>query len=406
MTEHYLLYGGEISYYSGKARSYLRHKGIPFEEQQATRAIYKEIILPRVGWPVIPVVVTPDDETLQDTTDIIDALEARFPEPSVYPEGPRQRLVALLLEVYGDEWLKIPAMHYRWNHNTDWIIEQFGLLSKPDASPEEARAIGEKTCRPFRGSLPPLGVNEATIPAVEASYEALLTELDAHFARYPYLLGDRPCIGDFGLIGPLYAHQFRDPASGDLMRRLAPNLVAWVDRMMEGDTRSGDRRADDRRLAEERRADGRAEDDRRLEDRRSRERRDAADGFLPGDAIPDTLLPILRRMVDEQFPVLDAELTAFDAWADDHPEEEVPRALGMHAFTLGRGTPHEASSERACFTFDLWMLQRPRDFLAGLEGADRAACETLMAELGGLDTLTRPVKHRLARRHFKLVVAD
>ena len=31
---------------------------------------------PRVGWPVIPVLTAPDDMTVQDTTDIIDYVEA------------------------------------------------------------------------------------------------------------------------------------------------------------------------------------------------------------------------------------------------------------------------------------------------------------------------------------------
>jgi glutathione S-transferase len=389
MSGTYTLYGGDISYYSGKARAYLRAKGIPYQELPATREVYKQIILPRVGWPVIPVVVTPEDDTLQDTTDIIDALEAVFPAASIYPSGPRQRLVALLLEVYGDEWLKLPAMHYRWNHNTDWIIEQFGRLSKPDASAEEAREIGERTCRPFRGSLPPLGVTDATIPAIEASYEALLAELDAHFAEHAFLLGDRPCIGDFGLVGPLYAHQFRDPASGDLMRRLAPNLVLWVERMMEG---TG---LEERRRAREAPFDG--------EDRRAGAE-DAPD-FLPDDVVPGTLLPVLRRMVDEYFPVLDSAMTAFDRWVDAHPDEEIPRAVGMHPFTLGRGTAAEVTAERACFTFDLWMFQRPREFLAGLEGDARAACEALMAELGGLDVLARGTRHRLGRENYRLVLA-
>ena len=69
-----------------------------------------------------------------------------FPTSSSISQDPRQHLTALLLEVFGDEWLKIPAMHYRWNRNTDWIIEQFGRLSNPHATAEEVRAI-EKTCR-------------------------------------------------------------------------------------------------------------------------------------------------------------------------------------------------------------------------------------------------------------------
>mgnify|MGYP005845767029 CR=1 FL=1 len=366
MSDSYILYGGEISYYSGKARAYLRFKGIPFEERQATREVYREIIVPRVGWPVIPVVLTPDDETLQDTTEIIDALETRFPTPSVYPTGPCQRLVGLLLEVYGDEWLKIPAMHYRWNHNADWIIREFGRLSRPELSAEEQYEIGEKTCRPFRGSLPVLGVSEATIPAVEASYEALLRELDGHFARHPFLLGERPCIGDFGLIGPLYAHQYRDPASGALMERLAPNLVAWVQRMMEppAAARSG--------------------------------------AFLADDEVPETLLPVLRRMVSEQFPVLAATRDAFESWNDEHPDEAIPRGIGMHPFTLERGRATETHGERAIFPFDLWMFQRPQMHYAALTGAARAAADALLARIGGLTVIEEPIRTPLVRRNFRL----
>src|SRR5690348_14559955 len=111
------LYGAEISYFTGKVRAYLRWKGLPFDEFSADATVYREIIVPRVGFAVIPVVVTPDGETLQDSTDIIDALELRHGEPFVHPSSPVQRLVAALLELYGDEWLVIPAMHYRWHHN-------------------------------------------------------------------------------------------------------------------------------------------------------------------------------------------------------------------------------------------------------------------------------------------------
>lgn len=366
----YHLYGGEISYYSGKVRAYLRYKDIPFEEHRATREVYKEVILPRVGWPVIPVVVTPDDETLQDSSDIIDALEQRFPTASVYPEGPCQKLAALLLEVYGDEWLKIPAMHYRWNHNTDWIIREFGRLSRPEASAAAQYEIGERTCRPFRGSLPALGVTDDTIPAIEASYESLLRELDAHFAEHLFLFGDRPSIGDFGLIGPLYAHQYRDPASGALMQRAAPNVVAWVQRMMAPEVA------------------------------------DPARTFLPEDHVPDTLLPVLQRMAAEQFPILATTRTAFEAWNQAHPDEPVPRAIGMHGYTLMGGTPQEAHGERAIFPFDLWMFQRPQDHYRSLDASTRGAADALMTRIGSSKDLLLPRNAtRLTRVAFRLARA-
>jgi len=264
MIQQYTLYGGDISYYSAKARAYMNYKGIDYQELAATKEVYKTVILPNVGWPVIPVVVTPDGVTLQDTSDIIDTLEQTFPEAPVVPGTPRQRVVALMLEVFGDEWLKLPAMHYRWNHNTEWIIGEFGKLSAPELDEAAQREVGERTCRPFRGSLPMLGVVEETYAAVESSYEALLRELNTHFAEHEYLLGTRPSIGDFGLVGPLYAHQYRDPYSGELMRRIAPNVVSWVLRCMEPAPLSGD--------------------------------------FLPDDEIPSTLLPVLSRMMREQLP--------------------------------------------------------------------------------------------------------
>ncbi len=111
MVPAYRLYGAAISLYTGKVRAYLRYRNIPFVEESGSPEIFE-----RVGFRMIPVLHTPDDELIQDTTVIIDHLEARSAEvglggSSVYPARPAQRLVALLFEVYGDEWLVIPAMH-------------------------------------------------------------------------------------------------------------------------------------------------------------------------------------------------------------------------------------------------------------------------------------------------------
>lgn len=357
------LYGGKISLYTGKARAYLDWKQIPYKEVLANKDVYTNIILPRVGWPVIPIVVTAEDETLQDTTDIIDHFEAREPEPSVYPAGPAQRLAALLLEVYGDEWMKLPAMHYRWNYNEDWILTQFGALSAPDATPEQQREIGEKRAGPFRGSLPFLGVVPETRRAIEESYEALLADLSAHFAKHDYLFGSRPSIGDYGLIGPLFAHNYRDPKSGEMMRATAPLVARWVERMVMPPAPRGG-------------------------------------VFLADDKVPDTVLPVLNRMAVEYLPVLEKTVAAFNVWAaDKSPGTEVPRALGMHPFELGGVT-----AERAIFTFDLWMLQRPLDFYAGLAGAEKAAADAMLKRAGAAGLAALKPYPRITRKNFKTVL--
>ncbi len=366
-TENYQLLGAEVSYFTGKARSYLHFKGIPYEEVPATREVYRNQIVPRVGFPVIPVLITPEGETLQDTTVIIDALEQRYPDPSVYPSSPKQHLLALLLELYGDEWLKLPAMHYRWNYNMAFAEAEFGRLSRPDLGVQEQLETGKRTSKNFAGSLPILGVTELTKAAIEESYEALLGDLDAHFGQYPFLFGDRLSIGDLGLIGPLYAHLYRDPASGAIMHRLAPHVVEWVKRMYKPVPGDGQ--------------------------------------YLANDEIPATLDPIIQRMVDEQFPVVGDTIAQLQEWLSKHPDEAIPRAIGMHNFTLLKNTPREVTEQRAIFPYQQWMFQRAHAYYNSLEPDSRHSIDAYLRRFGGLKLLQTPIKHPLKLENFNLVRA-
>ncbi|NBC19840.1 MAG: glutathione S-transferase [Alphaproteobacteria bacterium] len=360
----YTLYGAEVSYFTGKARAFLDWKRVDYSEKPATRDVYREIIVPRIGWPVIPVVCGPDDELLQDTSDIIDLLDARHGPPSVFPETPVQKLVALLLELFGDEWLVLPAMHYRWTYNRDFAYREFGRLSAPDATDEEQYEIGRANATNFEGALPMLGVDARTAAAIETGYCRMLDELDAHFAAHEMLLGSRPSIGDFGLFGPLYAHQFRDPESGKLMQERAPNLVRWVKTL--------------------------------------RDNKAARPGaFLEGDTVPETLLSILRTQMQDQFPCLADTARALADWAKDQkPGTPVPRALGKHAFTT-----HGARGERMIFPFNLWMLQRPIEHYRSLSGGDRDTVEAFLSGIGGEAFSRFPDFPRLERVDYRLVLA-
>ena len=42
----------------------------------------------------------------------------------------------------------------------------------------------------------------------------MLKDLSAHFDSHPYLLGGKPCVGDFSLAGMTYGHLYRDPVPG------------------------------------------------------------------------------------------------------------------------------------------------------------------------------------------------
>lgn len=364
-TEQYQLIGTEVSLYSGKVRGYLRHKKIPFIETLSTMKIYNDVIMPRVGKRIIPVLLTPDDECIQDTTCIIDYLEARFPEHSVYPETPKQKLVATLLESYGDEWLVMPAMHYRWQfkrHNLRFILKEFGRTAIPNAWSIFQYGMGALPAMAF-GNLykPYFGIDKAMGKAIEQSYEGLLDELNVHLEKYPYLLGNRPSIGDYGFLGPLYAHLYRDPYPGEMMEKRAPYVAKWVERLeLMKDAQYGD--------------------------------------FLPNDDIPETLIPVLKRMAREQFPVLEKTAAELDKWHVEHADKKnVSRVIGKHDFDI-----EGVHSTRAITPFSYWMFQRS---LATYNAAeDKSVLDELLKKIDGTSAFTHQAKTQLAYENYRLVV--
>lgn len=362
MVKPYTLYGSRISLYTGKLRSYLTYKEIPYEEVLSSMAVYKRIILPQIGVRIIPVIKTPENEYLQDTTVIIDELESRFPDRSVMPQSPKQLLVSKLFEHYGDEWLLLPAMHYRWNKGQEhYIYSNFGATFKPGWPGFIQRYLGKKVGSRFRAFVPMLGINDDSIPALENWYEnEFLPALDAHFAEHDYLLGGAASIGDFGLMGPLYAHLFLDPSPGELMRRTAPNVAKWVERMNLPPAAEGQ--------------------------------------FLEGDAIPATLTPILKQLFSEFWPTLLETVKQTSQWKQSNAGVEIPRSVGKLKFSLG-----ESVAERMVTPFSQWKLQRTLQTYRGLEGSAKQEADNWLTQMGVWEDFQLQINDPLTRVNNVLV---
>jgi hypothetical protein len=254
-------------------------------------------------------------------------------------------------------------MHYRWTYNEDWAYGEFGALSSPGLTPEEQYQIGKANGARFKGALPVLGVSEATIPGIEKSYEAFLAEFSAHLEDQPYVLGEQPTLADFSLYGPLYAHLYRDPTSGELMKRLAPEVVDWVLRLQGGAKDSGD--------------------------------------LLAGDSIPETLIPILARQMREQLPALKTTAAMFDVWATEAASgDAVPRALGDLEISIeGCSGPAKARS------FSLFRLQDAADAYDAMSVSDKMRADDLLDKTGGALLKTLRTSKRLKRENYRVVLA-
>src|SRR5579859_916045 len=103
MSRTYRIFGSEMSPYSVKVRSYFRFKRIA--HAWIPRGADNDDEYRRFSrLPIIPTVATPDNEGLQDSTPIIEAIESRFPEPSIHPGDPALAFLSALIEEFGDEW--------------------------------------------------------------------------------------------------------------------------------------------------------------------------------------------------------------------------------------------------------------------------------------------------------------
>src|SRR5258708_20861200 len=97
MPAPYRIFGSEMSPYSIKVRSYFRYKHIAHQWVPRTPAVDEEY-KKYARLPIVPTVATPEDEGIQDSTPIIERLDAQFSEPSIHPADPDLRFLSALIE--------------------------------------------------------------------------------------------------------------------------------------------------------------------------------------------------------------------------------------------------------------------------------------------------------------------
>lgn len=382
-NDTYILWGAPTSLYSGKARSYLIKKRIPYREFFPSHAVYQTKIAPALGFFVVPVLEAPDGSIIQDTSDIIEHLEEKFPEPRLNPSMPVQRTVASLIGAFGSEGLLKMAMHYRWSYLTQqekFLRAEFGRGASASRNRADRDAVAAPFMQAMQAYLPRLGIARETIPAIERSYEELLDILEAHFMLNPYILGGRPSDADFGLMAPLFAHLGRDPYPCTLMKSRAPNVFRWTERMNLPDIFDG-------------------------------EFADVDASYPRDDSIPETLEPLLTHIFKDWGPELLATADLYNAWVKGNPslkpgdlvsaqrDRRVHPTLGNISFALGRQNLQCAAAPQTLWHFDK-VLRRAR----ALSGAAGAQFEALVQRTGGgramAITLARPIK----RENYVLVV--
>ena len=350
----YRFHAFEVSLFSAKVRPALRYKQLFYEEVRADlKEIYK-----RTGLGFIPIVVTPDDEVWQDSSEILDRLEARHPNPPLYPETPLQRMVCALIELYSDEFGLTPAMHTRWGTEDGerYTRARFGaMLGSAEAG---HRAADQMVKARFAvGATPEAG------PAIEAHLTDLIAALSTHFETNDFVLGQRMSLSDCALMGPFHGHFFTDLVSRQMLHETALPIIRWIEYCNVPTT---DRQGD----------------------------------WFRADGIPDTLFEVLKIMGEDSVGPILASVRAVEAHADENSTEGAspPRSVGMAESEL-RGT----KLNRVAQSYSLWMLQRVLDFYEAMTDTERARIDDAFAGTGWDTLLAYRPRHRIEKQGFALV---
>jgi glutathione S-transferase len=385
-THPHILWGTPHSLYTGKARSCLIKKGLAFLERCPSHPDYKARVRPAVGLVTFPVLETPEGQFIQDSTDIVtylDALDNGAPARSMTPATPVQLAVARLVDGFGLEGMLQVAMHYRWSYRDEqelFLQTEFGRGLYAGADREARRAAGRRVMEFFSSTLPALGITPQTIPVIEAAYAELLEALDLHFQSYPYVLGWRVSTADLGLIAPMYAHLGRDPYPTALMKKRAPNVARWVERMQLPNTPDGEYAAH------------------------------VAD-WLPDDAIPATLEPVLALLFKDWGPQLVADAACYQQWLEAHPDLEAGHLINRSDSRLVHPTLGMVSYpwrgvqvQRASAMHGLWLFQMAQSVVKAMPADARLPFDALMQRTAGQDVLALRLSRPLERRSNVLVL--
>lgn len=348
MSSRYRMYGWHLSYFAGKVRSYLRYKRVPFDDVDVNLFTLMWLGKRKTGVVAMPLLQTPDNIWMQDSSETWEFIESRFEDRPILPTSPRQRFVSLWLEAWGDEWWIPIAMQTRWRHSENYPLFEHdaGNALLPGWPRFLRRRAVARIARRLRGYLPAVGVRPDQDDILMGWTRRMLGLLETHFAQHAFLLGERPSLADFSLMGTMYGHLGRDPWPARELIAPHPHLRNWIDRM-----------ADLPNFFDEK----------------------AGATWLENDELPATLMPILQITFKEFGAQVEGIASQVSALASHWPmEKRLPRILEDVAIPLPEGT-----FRRAAMPYTLWMAQRALDTIDELPPGPAQDLRRWLADSGG-----------------------
>jgi glutathione S-transferase len=220
------LYQYATSPFCEKIRRALDYKGLEYEIHEVPRGKLDEYarVSPAGKFPAIE----HDGRPVFDSTDIVEYLDATFPERPLIPVDPAARALAHVIEDWADESLYFYEMTMRlaWEHNcAKKVIHEFCAtmpgLTAEQALPMVSGAVQAKVAEQGLGKKP----RENVVKDAQRHF----TAIDGLLATRDWLAGDELSIADLAVavqVGALLYAEEVVPMVDVLAR-----VKAWIERV-------------------------------------------------------------------------------------------------------------------------------------------------------------------------------
>ena len=166
----------------------------------------------RSGTHQIPVLITPENWCIADSTPLLTLLDARMPQKRFYPDGLVGALTAGL-EEYFDEWSARWCIHTRWSTTEESAQHAaMSMMEGRGISGKQAKAAAQNVINWGRRAAKALGVSsDVQKRECENEIVRIFYEFEEHLkAGHKFVFGDAPTAVDCVMMGGLRAHFLHD----------------------------------------------------------------------------------------------------------------------------------------------------------------------------------------------------
>lgn len=221
-----------VSHYSEKVRWALDHKRIPHDRRALIGGLHIPIalVITRGRSYTLPILEL-DGQSIGDSTEIIAALEQRYPDQPLYPTDPDERRAALDLEDWFDERLGPDIRRFVFHalREDQELFDKLAASQIPPALSRYSRLAGAYG-RAFTG-LRYRTASDRNADEALGSVTAALDRLESELGDREYLVGDRFTIADLTAASLFYPMVL--PPEGPLQMGLPPAMAEILPSLKE-----------------------------------------------------------------------------------------------------------------------------------------------------------------------------